>query len=175
MKPRPFLRSAEPADLGGNGPSAVVLPVEEAPAAAVAEETPAAAVEPTFLQRASAAFASKSAILAERDTFRTRAETAEAESLTLRAQVLDLGTQLAAVLAEREEISALLDTATAENQAVEAAAASQVAALGFEPAALPSASAAPEETRATLVAQIEKETDPKKLWALTERYEALSN
>ena len=188
MKPRPLLFTAAPEALGGNGPSATVIdfpaasaasavaaPAVEAPAAAAtpaaaAPEAPAAEAKPPgLLERISASIQSKGALLATGEAYRLRAETAEASLGTATAELTTLRAAHAALLKERGEIATLLDTAVAEKQEVDTAAASQVAALGFEPAALPAASAAPEETKAELLARLEKEPDNNKRYALAAR------
>ena len=181
MKPRPLIYTSEPEALGGNGPFAAVIPFPAAAAAAPAEDAPATAAPaaeseaPGFLQSVLGAVQSKGKLVADCAAATLRADAAEAELQTLRSQLTALNSQLSTLQTERQQIEAAMLTAQAEKQDLDTAAASQVAALGFDAAALPAASTdTPVDTRASLAAQIEKETDPKKLWALTEKFEALA-
>lgn len=188
MKPRPLLFNADPAVLGGNGPATVIdfpaaspaatvalaaaVPAAEAPAAPGLVE-PVAAAEPTLLEKVTASIQSKGKLLADRDAATLRADRAESELATLRADLAAANSELATLRKERTDIQAALVTAQAEKQEVDTAAASQIAALGFDAASLPAASVGNEETKEDLAARIEKETDPAKNWALIEKYEAL--
>ncbi len=165
-----FLRSAEPEALGGGGSVAAPAETPAAAAAPAAEE----AKPPGLLEQVRASLQSKGTLLADRSAALTRAELAEGQLEGAQAELTTLRAENATLKAERDEISALLSTAKAEKQEVDLATAVQVAGLGFDAAALPAAEVAPAETRAGLVAQIEKETDNNKRWELTERLEALN-
>lgn len=175
MKPRPFLFSAAPEALGGNGPAAPVALtlVPEAPAAESTPETPAAESKPAgLLERISASIQTKGALLATGEAYRLRAETAEASLATATAELTSLRAAHAALITERADIAALLDTAVAEKQEVDTAVAVQIAALAFEPAALPAAGDVPE-TAEQLTAQLAATTDNATRFALAERINAL--
>jgi len=179
MKPRPLLFNAEPEALGGGAaPASNIIalsaaPVAEAPAAAE-PAVPVAAVEPSLLEKVKASIQSKGTLLATADAATLRAETAEAEVLTLRSQLSTLHSQLSTLQTERAGIEAALVTAKAENQAVDTAAASQVAALGFEAAALPAANSAPEPTKAELEAKLAEATDNNTRFDLAAQLNALA-
>lgn len=180
-----LLRSAEPEALGGNGPAApaaniIPLPEPALPSAALAAEPAPAApaaeatAEPTFLQSVLGTVQTKGKLVSERDAAIARATTAEASLTAAHAELATLRAENAAFKQERETIQAALIAAQAANQEVEVAAASQVAALGFEPAALPAATSAPEETKDQLIARLEKETDNNKRHALAARINAMN-
>ncbi len=181
-----FLFSADPeAALGGTGPgAAAVIPfpaAAAAPAVAAVAEAPAAAappaaaaVEPSLLERVKASIQSKGTLLATADAATLRATTAEARADKAETALTAANGELATLRAERADIAAALVTAKAEKQDVDTAAASQVAALGFEPGKLPAAaSEAAEETKDQLVARLEKEPDNDKRFALAAKINAM--
>ncbi len=178
-----FLRDAEPAALGGNGPSNVIplaaaAPAAEAEPAAPTAAAPAAVETPGFLASVLGSVQAKGKLVAERDAATQRAATAEAENATLRTQLTAANGELATLKQERATIQAALVTAQTEKQDLDIAAASQVAALGFDAAALPAAESAPPETIASLEAQIataKAAGDHAKVWSLAEKMEAINN
>lgn len=187
MKPRPLLFTADPAVLGGNGPAGLATleapAAEAAPAVPAAEATPepapsapapVASAEPSLLEKVTASIQSKGKLLADRDAATLRATTAEARADKAEAALTLANSELATLRKERSDIQAALVTAQAEKQEQDVAVAGEVAALGFEPAALPAASSAPEETKEQLVARLEKETDNDKRYALAARINAMN-
>jgi redox-regulated HSP33 family molecular chaperone len=158
------LFSSDAEALGGNGPAVVT----QSPVATA--EAPAA---PGFLQKAAAALSSKATLISERDSATLRSETAEALVATQSAELTVLRADLATFQAERVELEALIDSAAKEKQTVDAAAASQIAALGFSAQKLPAASADAAEDVPTLLAQMNSTTDEKEKYRLAAKINEL--
>lgn len=167
--------TAEPA---AAAPALTLLPPPAADAAdaeAEAEQRP-----PSTLERATAAFASKSNLVARNNDLTKQLEATRAEVATLRAdragleaQVDHLTASLESARKELSDIEALLKTAEAEKQTVEEAAAHTVAAIGFPAASLPGAETELPDDLTTLSAKLEKEKDPTQRWKLARQISAL--
>ena len=146
--------------------------VEETTAA---EVTPAAAeAKPGFLDNVFAALQSKTVLLGEVSTFRTRAETAEADLATATADLTAARDELAALKAERAAIAARLASVEQETASAEEAAAKIVATIGFKAEELPAAEAEPPATKEQLVAQLETEKDNNKRYALAAQINSMN-
>jgi chorismate mutase len=151
---------------------------ETAPAAAVPVEEPAR--ELSILERATAAFQSKSGLLARATAAETELAQARESIAAQAAQIEALQAKNAALLADRDrtaaelaEIGKLLDQAKAEAVTVEKQALEIVATTGLRAAALPAAQADVVETVASLTAKMEATTDPKLRWDLARQISAL--
>lgn len=170
MKPthRPLF-SAVTTELASGGGASV-----ETPAAPAAEAAPATAETPapTFLQTVLAGLKDKGALAAENTSLLQRAEKADAEILTLQGQIVTLQSELNTLRGERQQIEGALKEAQTAKTTVEAAAAAEVATIGFPAAQLPE-SAKAGETREELEAQLAAETDNNRRYALAEKINAL--
>lgn len=182
MKPRHLLFQADPEALGGNGPAAPaasVAPVAEnvipLPAAAAPAEAPAAAVpveqeqKGSFLQGVLASISSKADLLQQIGAEKSRAEQALAQVGTLQAELATAQQSITALQAEigtlkneRQQIEQALQAAQGAVQGEQKAAAKLVATMGFEAEQLPTAQGALPETKESLQARIDKETNPAK-------------
>jgi chromosome segregation ATPase len=153
--------------------TAHATPIESAAAETPAAETvtPSAAVEakPGFLDNVIAALQTKTSLLAEVSTYKTRAETAEAALEEASADLTAARAELAIFTAERARIAEQLTAAQAETASAETAAAKIVATIGFKPEALPAAEAEPPATKEQLVSRMETEADNRKRWELAKQ------
>jgi hypothetical protein len=152
--------------------------LETAPAAAApVEEQPR---ELSILERATAAFQSKGALL----TRATAAETALAEAresiATQAAEIAGLQAKNAQLLADRDQartelaqIGKLLDQAKADAATAEVRALDIVATTGLRAADLPAAQADVQETVESLTAKMNATSDSKKRWDLSRQISAL--
>lgn len=153
------------------------------PAAQVPAAAPAAAApprEPTLLEKVQAAVRDKSGILAENNSFKDQIQALQGTlaerdtALTaLQARVVALETENGLLQADFTSIDTALKASEAKVVSIDTAAARQLASMGVEASLLPAATTEPVETFASIKAQIEKETDPAKLWALTDKLENL--
>jgi chromosome segregation ATPase len=170
MKQR-ILFSADPEALGGNGPA---LTVVEAPEASAPVETPVAETgKPGFLESIRASLQSKGTLVAELDTLRAQFTALKDSHGQLLAEHRDLLDKHTALQSERAEIEKLLTEVKGEVTDVQTAAAVAVAAIGFDPSALPAASTSDPETKESLLAELAKETDSKKAYVLAAKINAL--
>jgi len=145
-------------------------PATETPAAAAVEQE----TKPGLLERISASLQTKTALLAEVATFRSRAEAAEEALATATVDLTAARERLAALEAERAQITAQLATVEAESATAELAAAKIVATIGFPAAELPAAESEPPETKEQLVAKLETEPDNNKRYALAAKINAMN-
>jgi large subunit ribosomal protein L7/L12 len=152
--------------VGGGG--AAAAPVEEQPR------------ELSILERATAAFQSKSGLL----TRATAAETALAEAresiATQATEIAGLQAKNAQLLADRDQavtelaqIGKLLDQAKADAATAEVRALDIVATTGLRAADLPAAQTDVQETVDSLTAKMNATSDPKKRWDLSRQISAL--
>lgn len=154
--------------------SETALPTElvESPAA-LTPETPAAAVEqetkPGLLERISASLQTKTGLLAEVATFRTRAETAEASLAEATADLTAARDELTTLRTERAAIAAQLATVEKETATAEVTAAKIVASIGVSTETLPEAAAELPPTKEQLVSRMEAEPDNRKRWELAKQ------
>ncbi len=160
------LFDAEPEALGGGAtPSSTAAPAAEAAAAPE---------KPGFLQTVLANVQSKTALLTELESFKTRATAAESQVITLTAELATANQELATLRSEREQIQTALEATKAEVKDVDFKAAQKVASLGFDVESLPAPSAALPDTVESITAQLEKETDNNKRWELAQKLAALN-
>ena len=144
---------------------------EPAPAPAAAE--PVSVTEPTFLEKVSAGLKDKAALVNENIALKARAEKAESDNLALISRLDGLLAEITDLREERAKIAAALTTAETAAVTVEEAAAAQVAAIGFEAAALPDG-VKPGETKEELQAELDRTTDDKRRYELAARIWELS-
>lgn len=158
--------------------SETAIPTAESVIESAAPEAPAAAVEqetkPGLLERISASLQTKTGLLAEVATFRSRAETAEAALEEATADLTAARTRLAALETERTAIEKQLDSIKAESTAAEVTAAKIVATIGFKAEDLPAAESEPPATKEQLLAQLSTEPDNTKRYQLAEQINAMN-
>lgn len=145
---------------------------EEKPASEPAKPAEGAKSEPTLLQMAFAAAKNKAALVKDAAEWQARAEAAENELQVLRAQKSELSSKIQDLTTEREKIREALETSQNTNKTVEAAAAAQVAVLGFPEATLPDTVKA-GDTVGELEAQLEAEKDNKRRWEIAKKLNAM--
>ncbi len=171
--------AADPAESPAAALDAAESPaaLETAPAAAVPVEEPR---ELSILERATAAFQSKSSLLARATA--AEGDLAQArESIASQAvEIAALQVKNAALLADRDQAHAdlaqirkLLDAAEADAATAEERALDIVATTGLRAADLPAASADIQETVESLTAKMNAATDPKVRWDLARQISAL--
>ena len=179
-----FLR-AEAAELqndgGQGGAPAPAAQTETAPGKKEGEtgktgETQAAAPrEPNLIEKAFAVAQSKGSLLAKANEAALRAEKAEGDLATVRAELTQVKTELATLKTERAEIEKALNASQAEATTVEQKAADIVASTGVPAVTLPSTAGGGTETEDELMAQMQAETDPQKRFKINQKINALNN
>ena len=168
MKIRQPLFSATPEALGGGAAVSAVIPAAAQEAEAPASEAPG------FLQSIKASLQSKTVLLGEVEQFKSRALAAEQSLATAQADLTATRASLATLQQERAEIAQALAASQQSATTVEAAAATVVAGMGFAAAELPAAETTPIVTRASLEAELDKETDPQRIVILARQIDALA-
>lgn len=129
---------------------------------------------PSVVQRVKAAAKGKAQLMAERDSFKGRAEQAEQINQQLRAQVLELQKQVQELGAEIKGVEKALGTEQEKNTTVAAAVADEVAAAGFAAENLPEQTAAPTDTIESLRERLASgELSPEEAWALDAKLEQM--
>lgn len=182
----PFLRSEAHEAGEGGGASATATTAAAETGTTAAESTagePGAQAparrEPSRLELIAAAVKDKASILAENHDFRSRIE-ALTNDLTarettigeLQATITDLQTLNTGLRADLAAVDAALKAATAAQTTVDAAAAKQVAGMGFESNNLPAAQKEGDSIEA-MEARLGQETDPQKIVTLARQIDAL--
>lgn len=154
--------SAAATDLASGGGADVSDPVTEPAAVAepeAADPAPAAEVkEPTWLEKIHAATKDKATLIAENKSLAERAGLAEEALSKATADLTAARERIAALEGEQAQALAAIEKAQKEAESVEAAAAAQVAAMGFPAAALP-AGAKAGETKEELENELSHCTD----------------
>jgi hypothetical protein len=169
----PFLcRQVAESDLADAGGAAAPAAVAEATAAEEAPAPAAPVAKLSILERAHAAVANKQDLLAGARAAEERAAGAEVALAATAAELAELRARLDVLETERAELDTVLSATRAEVSTVEGAAATQVAALGFEAAALPHAEAKAESLEEAL-AELAACTDPQAKAVMARKVRAL--
>lgn len=182
-----FLRSAA-LELGEGGGSAAPAAVVDAPAAAAPEApaptpAPAAATpsprEPSMLEKVQGAIRDKGVIIAENNTLKEELLAQRGLVTERDGTIAALTAQISALQAENGQlktdlagIDAALKSTEQKVITIDAAAARDVAKMGFEAATLPAAEKQGESIEA-METRLGQETDPEKIVALARQIDAL--
>jgi chromosome segregation ATPase len=157
-----------------NTPAAGGAPVE----VAAVVESPVEAVTPvelSFGQKVMAAVRDKGALAADLQIATERANRAEGELLTLRADLQSVKTERDALALEKQGIADALAAAEKQAKTAEVAAVEVVASLGFAPveaAELPGAQEPVESPIKGLEKQYAETTDPKEKYTIAQKIRA---
>lgn len=150
-------------------------PAAETPAVQAAVPTAAAEEKPGFLQTVLASVQDKGKLAHDLQSVRVQLVNTESQLTLANTELQKLRTENQSLLLERTQIQTALQSAQADKQTVEIAAADVVASLGFTPAtaaALPAAAEPQTSPIEALEKQYAAETDPVKKFEIAQSIRA---